>query len=112
MATSPDGSLPAGATALWRGASGRATKPAMAPGGEGGRGSRFVAVRFWQGNETVYGSAGKAEAAYRPDPSGRTTLLDLAAALGGRSFEGAGGGGGAAVPPRPPRGGRGARRSG
>ena len=52
-----------------------------------GRGYRFVAVRFWQGNESVYGADGKAEAAYRPDPSGRTTLRDLAAALGGRSFE-------------------------
>jgi len=35
----------------------------------------------------VYGAEDKAEAAYRPDPSGRTTLRDLAAALGGRSFE-------------------------
>jgi hypothetical protein len=51
------------------------------------RGYRFVAVRFWQGNESVYGAEGKAEAAYRPDPSGRTTLHDLSAALGGRSFE-------------------------
>jgi VWA domain-containing protein len=52
-----------------------------------GRGYRFVAVRFWQGNESVYGVEGKVEASYRPDPSGRTTLRDLAVALGGRSFE-------------------------
>jgi hypothetical protein len=52
-----------------------------------GRGYRFVAIRFWQGNESVYGAEGKAEAAYRPDPSGRTTLRDLAAGLDGRSFE-------------------------
>jgi hypothetical protein len=52
-----------------------------------GRGYRFVAIRFWQGNESVYGAEDKAEAAYRPDPSGRTTLRDLAAALDGRSFE-------------------------
>jgi hypothetical protein len=51
------------------------------------RGYRFLAVRFWQGDESVYGAEGKAEAAYRPDPAGRTTLRDLAAALGGRSFE-------------------------
>jgi hypothetical protein len=52
-----------------------------------GRGYRFLSIRFWQGNESVYGAEDKAEAAYRPDPSGRTTLRDLAAALGGRSFE-------------------------
>jgi hypothetical protein len=52
-----------------------------------GRRYRFVAIRFWQGNESVYGAEGKAEAAYRPDPSGRTTLRDLAAGLDGRSFE-------------------------
>jgi hypothetical protein len=52
-----------------------------------GRGYRFVAIRFWRGNESVYGTENKAEAAYRPDPSGRTTLRDLAVALRGRSFE-------------------------
>lgn len=52
-----------------------------------GRGYRFLSIRFWHGNESVYGAENKAEAAYRPDPSGRTTLRDLAAALGGRSFE-------------------------
>jgi hypothetical protein len=52
-----------------------------------GRGYRFVAVRFWRSNESVYGAEGKVEAAYRPDPSGRTTMRDLAATLGGRSFE-------------------------
>ena len=52
-----------------------------------GRGYRFVSIHFWHGNESVYGAEDKAEAAYRPDPSGRTTLRDLAAALGGRSFE-------------------------
>jgi hypothetical protein len=51
------------------------------------RGYRFIAIRFWQANESVYGAEGKAETAYRPDPSGRTTMRDLAAALGGRSFE-------------------------
>jgi hypothetical protein len=51
------------------------------------RGYRFVAIRFWRGNESVYDADGKPEAGYRPDPSGQTTLRDLAAALGGRSFE-------------------------
>ena len=50
-------------------------------------GYRFVAVRFWQPTESVYDADGKAEPAYRPDPSGATTLRELAAALGGRSFE-------------------------
>ena len=52
-----------------------------------GRGYRFVAIRLWRAGESVYDTENKAEAAYRPDPSGRTTLRDLAAALGGRSFE-------------------------
>ena len=51
------------------------------------RGYRFVAIRFWRSDESVYRAEGKAEAAYRPDPSGQTTLRDLAAALGGRSFD-------------------------
>ena len=51
------------------------------------RGYRFLAIRFWRGDESVYRGDGKPEAAYRPDASGRATLHDLAAALGGRSFE-------------------------
>jgi hypothetical protein len=51
------------------------------------RGYRFLAIRFWRDDESVYSVEGKAEGAYRPDPSGRVTLRDLAAALGGRSFE-------------------------
>lgn len=50
-------------------------------------GDRFLAVRFWNANESVYDVDGTPEAAYRPDPSGRATLHDLAAALGGRSFD-------------------------
>lgn len=52
-----------------------------------GRGYRFVAVRFWRPGEAVYGSDGRPEAGYRPDPSGRLILRGLAAAVGGRSFE-------------------------
>jgi hypothetical protein len=51
------------------------------------RGYRFAAVRFWRASESVFGPDGTAEAAYRPDPSGRDVLRTLAAALGGRSFE-------------------------
>ncbi|MDX6441725.1 MAG: hypothetical protein QOE43_1454 [Gaiellaceae bacterium] len=52
-----------------------------------GRGYRFVVIRFWHANESVYDAESKAEGGYRPDPSGRTTVRDLALALGGRSFE-------------------------
>ena len=51
------------------------------------RGYRFVAIRFWRADESVYDADGRAETAYRPDPSGAATLHDLSAALGGRSFE-------------------------
>jgi len=50
-------------------------------------GYRFLAVRFWSGDESVYDANGKAEAGYRPDPTGRAILSGLAAAMGGRSFE-------------------------
>jgi hypothetical protein len=49
-------------------------------------GYRFVAVRFWNADESVYDANGKPESAYRPDPSSGATLADLAGALGGRSF--------------------------
>jgi hypothetical protein len=52
-----------------------------------GRGYRFLAIRFWRVSESVYGAEGKVEPAYRPDLSGQVTLRDLAAALGGRSFD-------------------------
>jgi hypothetical protein len=47
----------------------------------------FETVRFWRGGESVFDPDGDAEAAYRPDPGGRAVLADLAASLGGRSFE-------------------------
>jgi hypothetical protein len=50
-------------------------------------GYRFAAVRFWKADESVFGTDAKPEPAYRPDPSGATTLHELATALGGRSFE-------------------------
>lgn len=51
------------------------------------RGYRFVAVRFWHGDEAVYDADGKRETAYRPDPLGRVVLQSAASALGGRAFE-------------------------
>jgi len=53
-------------------------------------GYRFEAVRFWQGDESVFAPDGTAETAYRPDPSGGAVLDDLASSLGGRSFEASG----------------------
>lgn len=47
----------------------------------------FAAVRFWGRNESVFDPDGTPEAAYRPDPSGRAVLHDLASSLGGRSYE-------------------------
>jgi hypothetical protein len=51
------------------------------------RGYRFVVVRFWRSDESVFDGEDKAEGAYRPDPSSAATLRDLAASLGGRSFD-------------------------
>jgi len=51
------------------------------------RGYRFIAVRLWQGGESVYDANGKAETAYRPDPLGRVVLDDVATALGGRAYD-------------------------
>jgi hypothetical protein len=50
-------------------------------------GYRFEAVRFWASDESVYTPDGRPEAAYRPDPSGRAVLADVASSLGGKSFE-------------------------
>ena len=50
------------------------------------KGYRFVAIRFWNSHEAVFGSGGKPEAGYRPDPSGLAVLDGVAAADGGRAF--------------------------
>jgi hypothetical protein len=50
-------------------------------------GYRFLAIRFWNADESVYDSDGHAEAGYEPDPEGRVLLATLAAAAGGRAFE-------------------------
>jgi hypothetical protein len=50
-------------------------------------GYRFLAIRFWNQNEAVFDPDGSREPGYHPDPTGRVLLAELAAALGGRSFE-------------------------
>ncbi|HTZ06486.1 MAG TPA: vWA domain-containing protein [Gaiellaceae bacterium] len=50
------------------------------------KGYRFICVRFWGSDESVFDANGKPEAAYRPDPAGGAVLAGLAAANGGRSF--------------------------
>lgn len=50
-------------------------------------GYRFLAIRFWNQNEAVFDPDGQREPGYHPDPIGRVLLAQLAAALGGRSFE-------------------------
>ena len=50
-------------------------------------GYRFLAIRFWNQNEAVFDPDGRREPSYHPNPIGRVLLAQLAAALGGRSFE-------------------------
>jgi hypothetical protein len=47
---------------------------------------RFVGVRFWSGDESVYDSDGAPERAYRPDPGAPAAVDTLASSLGGRDF--------------------------
>jgi hypothetical protein len=50
-------------------------------------GYRFLAIRFWNANESVFDANGRPEPGYHPDPTGRVLLAQLATALGGRFFE-------------------------
>ena len=50
------------------------------------KGYRLMAIRVWRDDETVYGSDGKPETAYRPDPAGLAVLEGVAAALQGKAF--------------------------
>jgi hypothetical protein len=50
-------------------------------------GYRFLAIRFWAAGEGVYDAHGRRERAYHPYPAGKVLLAQLAAALGGRSYE-------------------------
>jgi hypothetical protein len=44
----------------------------------------FLAVRFWRGDEAIYGPSGKPDPNYRPDPSSKAQLASLATATHGR----------------------------
>jgi hypothetical protein len=50
-------------------------------------GYRFLAIRFWNADESVFDANGRPEPGYHPDPTGRVLLAELASTLGGRSFE-------------------------
>jgi hypothetical protein len=49
-------------------------------------GYELVFVRLWRDGEQIYDADGRAEQAYRPDPSGGAALATLASALGGRAY--------------------------
>jgi len=51
------------------------------------RGTSLVTVRLWHANEAIYRPSGRIDPNYRPDPSGRIQLANLAAAAHGRAFE-------------------------
>jgi hypothetical protein len=51
------------------------------------RGYRFVAVRLWRGDESVFRPDGERETAYRPDPLGRVVLDRVAEALDGHAYD-------------------------
>jgi hypothetical protein len=55
--------------------------------GRGLAGIRLLAVRFWSPRESIYGTGGAADAAYRPDPVGAELLDELAVAMRGRVFD-------------------------
>jgi hypothetical protein len=51
------------------------------------QGYRFLAIRFWNADESVFDANGHPEPGYHPDPTGRVLLAQLASAVGGRSYE-------------------------
>jgi hypothetical protein len=52
-------------------------------------GYRFLAIRFWGADEGIYDN-GRRAPRYHSNPAGRVLLAQLAAALGGRSYDEAG----------------------
>jgi hypothetical protein len=44
-------------------------------------------IRTWGAHESIFRAAGKADAAYRPDPNGALALAALTSAAGGQAFE-------------------------
>jgi hypothetical protein len=55
--------------------------------GRGLAGIRLLTVRFWSARESIYGTGGATDAAYRPDPAGAELLDELAVAMRGRAFD-------------------------
>ncbi|MGA3363062.1 MAG: VWA domain-containing protein [Solirubrobacteraceae bacterium] len=50
-------------------------------------GYRFLAIRFWAADEGVYNPNGRRQPGYHPYAAGKVLLAQLAASLGGRSYE-------------------------
>jgi hypothetical protein len=50
-------------------------------------GIRLIALRFWSPRESIYGTGGALDAAYRPDPTGRALLDELALTMRGRALD-------------------------
>ena len=55
--------------------------------GRGLSGMRLLAVRFWSAHESIFGTAGDADAAYRPDPTSAEIVAELARIMRGRSAD-------------------------
>jgi hypothetical protein len=55
--------------------------------GRGLAGIRLIAVRFWSTRESIYGTGGALDAAYRPDPTGAALLDELALTMRGRAVD-------------------------
>jgi von Willebrand factor type A domain len=55
--------------------------------GRGLSGIRLIAVRFWSARESIYGTGGALDAAYRPDPAGSALLDELALTMRGRTLD-------------------------
>jgi VWA domain-containing protein len=51
------------------------------------RGTKLISVRLWHPEEAIYLPSGRTDPNYRPDPSGRIQLANLAAAAHGRAVE-------------------------
>ena len=50
----------------------------------------MLAIRFWAADEGVYDANGGKEPGYHPNPAGKALIAQLAASVGGRSYEEAG----------------------
>jgi hypothetical protein len=55
----------------------------------GARGCSLVVVQVWAPGQRVFGTAGRPEAAYRPDAAAPTAVRRLAEVTGGQAFDAA-----------------------